>query len=101
MPMDFKITSDRRNELLKRREITFTLGYDKATPSRSEVMGKVCAILNLNEKTVVLDQVKSRFGTRVVTGSARIYDDEESRVKTERGYLAERGKPKAAPEGGT
>ena len=93
--MDFQITSDRRNELLKRRELSFTLGYTGSTPSRSEVMGKVSAILNLDEKKVVLDSVKTRFGERKMLGIARVYDDEAMMKKTERPYLMERGKPKA------
>ncbi|MGA2934606.1 MAG: 30S ribosomal protein S24e [Methanomicrobiales archaeon] len=92
---DLKITSDRRNELLRRRELSFTLGYAGSTPSRSEVMGKVCAILNLDEKKVVLDSVKTRFGERKMLGIARVYDEEEMLAKTERPYLTERGKPKA------
>jgi len=92
---DLKVTGDRRNELLKRRELTFTLGYTGSTPSRSEVMGKVCAILNLDEKKVVLDSVKTRFGERTMLGSARVYDDEASLARTEQPYLSARGKPKA------
>jgi small subunit ribosomal protein S24e len=91
---DLKITGDRRNELLKRRELSFTLGYTGSTPSRSEVMGKLCAILNLDEKRVVLDSVKTRFGERRMVGSARVYDDEAMLRKTEQGYLMERGKPR-------
>jgi small subunit ribosomal protein S24e len=92
---DLKITGDRRNELLRRRELSFTLGYTGSTPSRGEVMGKVCAILNLDEKKVVLDSVKTRFGERKMLGIARVYDDEETMKKTEQPYLMERGKPKA------
>jgi small subunit ribosomal protein S24e len=92
---DLKITGDRRNELLGRRELSFTLAYAGSTPSRSEVMGKVCAFLNLDEKKVVLDSVKTRFGERKMLGIARIYDDEAMMKKTERPYLMERGKPKA------
>ncbi len=91
---DLKITGDRRNELLKRRELTFTLGYTGSTPSRSEVMGKVCAILNLDEKKVVLDSVKTRFGERTMVGAARVYDDDAMLARTERPYLVARGKPK-------
>ena len=92
---DVKITGDRRNELLGRRELSFTLAYAGSTPSRSEVMGKICAILNLDEKKVVLDSVKTRFGERMMLGIARIYDNEEMLKKTERPYLMERGRPKA------
>ena len=92
---DVKITGDRRNELLGRRELSFTLAYAGSTPSRSEVMGKICAILSLDEKKVVLDSVKTRFGERKMLGIARIYDNEEMLKKTERPYLMERGRPKA------
>ena len=92
---DLKITNDRRNELLKRRELSFALGYSGSSPSRSEVMGKVCAILSLDEKKVVLDSVKTRFGERMMLGIARVYDDEETLKQTERPYLMERGRPKA------
>jgi ribosomal protein S24E len=61
----------------------------------NEVMGKVCAVLNLDEKKVVLDSVRTRFGERTMHGSARVYDDEAMLKKTEQGYLTERGKPKA------
>ncbi|HUK93010.1 MAG TPA: 30S ribosomal protein S24e [Methanomicrobiales archaeon] len=91
---DLRITNDRRNELLKRRELSFTLAYAGSTPSRSEVMGKVCAFLNLDEKKVVLDSVKTRFGERIMLGVARVYDDEAKLKATERAYLMERGKPK-------
>jgi ribosomal protein S24E len=96
---DLKITGDRRNELLKRRELAFTLGYTGSTPSRSEVMGKVCAVLSLDEKRVVLDSVRTRFGERTMEGTARVYDEEGMLQKTEQPYLRERGKPKAAKEG--
>ena len=98
---DLQITNDRRNELLKRRELSFTLGYAGSSPSRSEVMGKVCAILNLDEKKVVLDSVKTRFGERKMLGIARVYDEEETLKKTERPYLMERGKPKPKEGAGT
>ncbi|MCX6697288.1 MAG: 30S ribosomal protein S24e, partial [Methanoregula sp.] len=45
--MDFEIESDKRNELLSRREIKFTLKYDGATPSRMQITGKLCALLNV------------------------------------------------------
>ena len=71
--MDFKIESDKRNELLSRREIQFTLTYDGATPSRMQIIGKLCALLNAKEPQVVLDSLKSNFGKTVVTGKARVY----------------------------
>ena len=97
--MDFEITSDKRNELLSRREVRFTLRYDGATPSRMQIIGKVCALLNVKEQQVVLDSLKSSFGRMELNGEARIYENEESRTKTERAHLMARGMPKPKEEG--
>lgn len=92
--MDVSITSDMRNELLSRREIRFTIQYDGATPSRLQIIGKLCALLNVKEQQVTLDTLSTRFGKTELTGEARIYDTEEGRKKTERAHLMERGVPK-------
>lgn len=97
--MDFEITSDKRNELLSRREVQFTLRYEGATPSRMQIIGKLCALLNIKEQQITLDTLHSGFGKTEITGSARIYDSEGSRNKTERPYLAARGMPKPKEEG--
>ncbi|MCX6682416.1 MAG: 30S ribosomal protein S24e [Methanoregula sp.] len=97
--MDFEITSDKRNELLSRREVRFTLQYDGATPSRMQIIGKICALLNVKDQQVVLDSLKSRYGRMELTGEARIYDSEEVKKKTERAHLMTRGMPKPKQEG--
>lgn len=97
--MDFEITSDKRNELLSRREVQFTLKYDGATPSRMQIIGKLCALLNIKEHQITLDTLHSTFGKTEITGAARIYDSEESRNKTERPHLSARGMPKSKEEG--
>ena len=97
--MDFEITSDKRNELLSRREVRFTLRYDGATPSRMQIIGKVCALLNVKEQQVVLDSLKGSFGKMELAGEARIYENEESKMRTERAHLMARGMPKPKEEG--
>ena len=97
--MDFEIISDKRNELLSRREVQFNLKYDGATPSRMQTIGKLCALLNVKENQVTLDTLHSSFGKTEISGTARIYDNEEGRSKTERSYLAARGMPKSKEEG--
>lgn len=92
--MDIEITSDTRNELLLRREIRFTIRYEGATPSRLQVIGKLCALANVKEQQIVLDSMKTGFGRTELTGEARIYDTEDQRKKTERAHLMERGQPK-------
>jgi small subunit ribosomal protein S24e len=97
--MDFEVTSDKRNELLSRREVRFTLRYEGATPSRMQIIGKVCALMNVKEQQVVLDSLNSGFGKMELTGDVRIYDSEEGRKKTERAHMMTRGMPKPKEEG--
>ena len=96
--MDFEITHDLRNELLNRRELSFTLTFDGPTPSRKSIQEKLAAMLNKNENLLVLDLARTRFGKIELLGRARIYDDEESKTSTEREYLLKRGEPKAESE---
>ncbi len=96
--MEFEITKDKRNELLMRRELNFVLRYDGATPSRMQITGKLSALLNTNEKQMVIDSLKTGFGRMELTGMARIYDNEETKVKTERQFLMTRGMPKPKEE---
>jgi small subunit ribosomal protein S24e len=98
--MEFEVTRDTRNELLKRREVDFELRFEGPTPSRMQVTGKLAALMNVGENTIVLDTMKTRFGIMELTGSARIYDNEEDRNKVERGYLLARGIPKPKEEEG-
>ena len=97
--MDFEITSDKRNELLSRREVQFNLKYDGATPSRMQIIGKLCALLNVKEQQITLDTLHGSFGKTEINGSARVYDTEDAKKKTERPYLSARGMPKPKEEG--
>ncbi|MDD1717327.1 MAG: 30S ribosomal protein S24e [Methanoregulaceae archaeon] len=97
--MDFEVTRDTRNELLSRREVDFSLRFDGPTPSRMQVIGKLAAGLNVNEKLLVLDSMKTSFGRTELYGKARVYDSEELKAKTERSFLMTRGIPKPKEEG--
>lgn len=97
--MEFEVTRDTRNELLERREVEFALRFDGSTPSRLQVIGKLSALLNVNEKQVALDSLKTGFGRTECTGRARIYDTEDRRNRTERSFLLSRGIPKPKEEG--
>jgi small subunit ribosomal protein S24e len=97
--MDVQITKDARNEMLNRRELEFVLQYTGGTPSRMQIIGKFCALLNTKENQIVIGNLKTEYGKMEVTGTARIYDSEEARTRTERPHLMTRGMPKAKEEG--
>ncbi len=96
--MDFEITQDRRNELLRRREVEYTLRFSGPTPSRVQIGGKLAAVLNVNEKHLALDSLRTRYGRMELHGKARIYDNADERQKTERSYILSRGIPKPKEE---
>jgi len=96
--MDVQITSDTRNELLARREVAFTLQYEGATPSRMQIIGKLCALLNTKENQIVVGNLKTEYGKMEVRGTSRIYDSEEERNRVERPHLMARGMPKPKGE---
>lgn len=96
--MEIKITSNTRNELLSRNEVTFTAMYDGATPARADIGAKIAAMQNTPVENLILSPLKGRFGSRAVTSVARIYDSADALKATENEYLIARGKPKAAGE---
>lgn len=93
--MDFEFARDEYNGLLKRRELEFLLTFEGATPSRREILGKLCALQNVPENCVVLDSLKTSFGKQELNGFVRIYEDVETLKATEPDYLIERS---SAPE---
>jgi small subunit ribosomal protein S24e len=89
--MEISITSDKKNELLSRRELEFTITYNGATPTRKLVHAKLAAMVNAAKDQVVLDSMKCRFGITILKGSARVYESKDDLVKLERAYLMTRG----------
>jgi small subunit ribosomal protein S24e len=96
--MEITITEDKRNELLKRREMLFRVAYEGPTPSRQQVLGKLTALLDLSPNLTVIDSLMTRFGKTEITGTARVYDTEEMKEQIERPYLLQRGKKAEAVE---
>lgn len=96
--MEIEIVQDRRNELLSRQELRFVIAHDGPTPSRKEIVGKLCALRNVPETLVVLDPLSTRYGTMEAEGELRVYDTEEAKNSAESEYLFRRGTPKPAEE---
>ncbi len=97
--MDFELIKDERNELLNRREIEFILTFEGPTPSRRDILGKICALQNVDENLAVLDSLETRFGKQELVGHLRIYDDEETKLRLEPEYLLKRSAVEEAGEG--
>ena len=97
--MAIEITSDKKNQLLGRRELEFTLP-GKLTPSRKETKADLAKTLNVPENLIVIDTIVQRTGSNITLGKAKVYANEELLKSVALGYKNKRGEKKkgeAAP----
>ncbi|MBQ3684453.1 MAG: 30S ribosomal protein S24e [Methanomicrobium sp.] len=94
--MDFEFTRDNENKLLNRTELDFVLKYEGATPSRQDVLGKLCALRNIETEKCVVDSFRCEFGKQEIKGTARIYGSADELKATELEYVVKRCQVKEA-----
>ena len=87
--MDFEFIKEEENKLLNRTELDFVLTYDGATPSRREILGKLCALRNVKPELCVLDSLKTEFGKQEIAAQARIYENVDVLKSTELEHVVE------------
>jgi len=73
--LEINITKDWENPLLDRKEITFNISHTGATPSRDEIKNKLVAQLNSRHELVIVDKIRTEYGTQNTSGYAKIYSD--------------------------
>ncbi|MFH1257242.1 MAG: 30S ribosomal protein S24e [Candidatus Diapherotrites archaeon] len=88
--MKLNIYSREKNPLLEREEISFGVESASVTPSRKDVRAKIAALVNAKEETVVIEQLRQRFGEKKTEGTARVYASVEKMNKIEPKHLVER-----------
>lgn len=88
--MKIEIIEERENPLLNRRELSFKVLHDAATPSRQEVRKKLIARLNAKKETVILDSFTSRYGLKESIGIARVYKSEARAREVESKFLIDK-----------
>ncbi len=93
--MKIEIVSQKRNELLKRTEVSFRLDHeDSGTPSRLEARGKLADMFAADSDKVYIRKLKTRKGKMAALGEARIYDSLEAATFAEPEHIILRNKPK-------
>ncbi len=97
--MNIEILQNSNDMLLKRKDVRFKITQAGPTPSRVEVKGKLAALLNTNEKLIVINKLKCSFGKQETIGYANIYENEERLKQIAREYMVKRDAVKAKPEG--
>ncbi len=86
--MEIKVTEIRENKLLGRKEIYFDVIHEgEPTPSRADVKGKLVAMLDLDPETVVIQYIRSYFGSRVSKGYAKAYESKGRMLYIEPEYV--------------
>ena len=96
--MEIKVLEEKKNTLLQRREIQFSVSHNLGTPSRQEIKDKLAAYLNSKPELVVIERMKPEFGKRETRGYAKIYEtmDRLKRVETE--HIIQRNEKKPEPK---
>ncbi len=99
--MKVKIVNNKRNGLLKRNEVIFTLSHEGApTPSRIEVREELARFLKTDVENVYVKKMKTMTGTMMSVGEAHIYDSPEQARRIEPKYILLRNSPQENREEG-
>lgn len=93
--MKVRITSDKKNPLLKRREVCFRIEHEQLgrTPPRLDVRKAIAAELKTSEDLVFVKRVQTKTGTRTAVGMANVYESIERAELIEPEYIMKRNIP--------
>jgi small subunit ribosomal protein S24e len=92
--MDIKVIEEKKNPLLQRREVQFSVSHNLGTPSRDEIKAKIAAYLNSKPELVIIERMRSEFGKRETKGYAKIYESMERLKSTETEHIVQRNAKK-------
>jgi len=87
--MDVIIKEKKRNEMLKRNEITAEIKED-TIPSKEKIKEKLCAQLDVSADKMVIFKIDTRFGNHSMKVLARAYDTPEQMKKVEQMHILKR-----------
>lgn len=90
--MDIEILDDTENPMLHRRDVTFSVTHEEATPERLSVRDSLAAQLGKEAEEVVIRELNTKFGMRRTIGEAKVYDDESFAKDIEREFVLDRNK---------
>ena len=94
--MEIKITQERYNPLMKRKEIAFQVEHTqtRSTPTRLEIHKTLAEMLKANPDAVYVKRVETKAGTMLAVGEANAYDSVEQAKLVEPKYIIARNMPK-------
>ncbi|MEM0120451.1 MAG: hypothetical protein QW514_04260 [Thermoprotei archaeon] len=86
------VVYDKRNTLVKRREVRIQISNPSGqpTPSRKQLKQQIAAALGIPPELVVIIKVEPEYGTNIITVDLDIYDTSDRISMFERQYLLNR-----------
>lgn len=90
--MDIEIIEEEENPMLHRRDVTFELIHDEATPSRLSVRDSLAARLGKSAEEVIIRSLDTKFGMRRTVGTAKVYETPSHTQEIEQDYMLDRNK---------
>lgn len=85
--MNISIDLRTGNALLGRTEVTFSLTFEGAVPSRKEVREGLSMALSTPSERIVVVRLDSSFGTHRASGLAHVYPTPEAALAGEQTHL--------------
>lgn len=96
--MKIKIIEKEQNKLLDRLEVKFEVESPNETPKRLDIKAKLAALINYDEKLVIIKGIHQETGLKRSQGVAHAYGTEENLNRVEPAYLIKRNSPQAPKE---
>ena len=90
MKMEIEILKKERNVLLGREGIEAKVAYSEATPPRKEIRKELAKKLGKKEDLIIIQQIKTYFGSGLAKIYENAYDEEKDLKATETTSMIER-----------
>jgi ribosomal protein S24E len=89
--MELEIVKKHDNALLKRTDVTFKIEHPKEkTPQRQAIRDKIAATVGVPREGVIIQFMRSHYGTSSTEGFAKCYPTAQDAKDTEPPYLLKR-----------
>lgn len=86
--MEIEIQSKINNSLLNRTEVHFIIHHEgESTPKRELIRGELAEKLNVKKENIMINYMKSSFGTTDALGYAKVYKTLKEAKTGERDYI--------------
>jgi len=98
--MQIKIESTKNNQLLKRKEVGFSItqGPKEKTPPRLEVKKALAVEMKIGDEVVFVKRMHTKTGTNITQGVANVYQTVEQAKVVEPEYIRKRNSPPEKPK---